>query len=159
MKADRYKFRGKRTDNRKWVYGYLLHGDVIRNDSKGMAIGTKSMSCDCEFSCSGYRVIPETVGQFTGLHDKNGKEIYEDDILEDYREKTVVCYNTRDASFLAINCSKPSIDDSLESGRTPYEIFLNGESCVDFDTIIGVCNSIPNVIGNIHDNPDLLTAE
>lgn len=116
------KFRGKRLDNMEWVVGSLLQDDY----------GTCMIVEFADHHEQWHEVAPKTVGQFTGLKDKNGKEIYEDDILLD------------------------------ESGAYAVVYYSMGSFCVDFgegfdlqyftDSIHEICY----VAGNIHDNPELL---
>lgn len=123
-------FRGKRTDNGEWVEGYLCechHKDTGKYD---YAIQ--------EMFENGYimhEVIPETVGQYTGLTDKNGKKIFEGDICKhrsNYSGNTVISVVTyTDGHFLALVCENSGFElsEKLE------------------------------VIGNIHDNPELMEVQ
>jgi uncharacterized phage protein (TIGR01671 family) len=116
-------FRGKQVDNGEWVYGYLY----ITHD------GEYEISCyDSETNIERitYIVVPETVGQFTGLTDKSGKKIFEGDIGWDCHNE---CYGVVEFS----------------DGKFSY-VWEN--ICTD---LYEVSNDV-DFIGNIHDNPELL---
>jgi uncharacterized phage protein (TIGR01671 family) len=122
-------FRGKRTDDGEWVEGYYQEypeGYVhIQNTSNDW-----------------FPVIPETVGQFTGLLDKNGKKIFEGDIVSElweWQEKGKENYYI--VRWDNGSCGFEPFSDSLENcGHCGGGI--NPKEC--------------EVIGNIHDNPDLM---
>lgn len=116
-------FRGKRTDNGKWVYGDLIDVKFIFDKNYD---GYDSPYYDDELGIiDGHllEVIPETVGQYTGLTDKNGKKIFEGDIV------------------------------LIGERRRPVEIvFKNGRfGYLCNDTCITVQYKNPEVIGNIFD--------
>jgi len=128
------KFIGKRVDNGEWVYGDLIHG--VGGKAGKTFILPIVLNLAYLPGChplDGYEVIPETVGQFTGLTDKNGVEIYEGDIVNSKLtcEKYKVYYNESEVVF---------VGSPLTSGYET-ECWLN---------------SALEVVGNIHNNPELL---
>ncbi len=134
-------FRGKRKDNGEWVYGYY----VCLNE-KSHRIYTGYAETDCgDYYPDFYEVDPETVGQYTGLTDKNGTKIFEGDIVK--REYTLwhsETKRTRETQIGVVSYSNKECGfclDKVCNLRKPW----------DGDTI--------EVIGNIHDNPELLESE
>lgn len=122
-------FRGKRVDNGEWETGSLLVERMNTSEQKVM-IADKM---------TGYPtlVLPETIGQYTGLTDKNNNKIFENDILEG------------------------DLEDNLDPGAKWRSIVVwgtfgwmcKGRQCIpmdEFDILEG------EVIGNIFDNPELL---
>ena len=117
-------FRGKRTDNGTWTCGYLF----CTWERAYLCWGTTNSVPIME------EVIPETVGQYTGLTDKNGKKIFEGDIVTGYfNHEKIVGY-----IFYGGNAQFFIQRDGI------YGIGLDNSDCW------------LEVIGNIHDNPELL---
>ena len=138
------KFRGKRVDNGEWVYGYY----VYRTDGSHL-IYWKPFD---EATQNTYHyVYHETVGQYTGLNDKEGHEIYEGDVLEtsDYpcvsegniNYRHVVEWDNESLMFCCPICRVSDRVIGRACGKTLEEISVS---------------SGLSVAGNIHDNPELL---
>ena len=131
-------FRGKLEDNGNWIVGsfhksindcYIIPLPVVTSKSK---------------------VIPETVGQFTGLTDKNGKKIFEGDIFQ-MDDESVAVVIFKDGCF--------RLEEYFFSGVYTESGFdeCGGEwGVVNCDPIDWYFTKDMEVIGNIHDNPELL---
>lgn len=129
---DRYLFKAKRIDNGEWVQGALLDGEshcLIGQEIK--------FSPYIEHECKivGYEVDRNTICQCTGLKDKNGELIWENDIVKINNSKVNVLITFRDFEII---CTIPS--------EKYYKHRL------DYDTEY-------EVVGNIFDNPELLESE
>lgn len=125
-------FRGKRKNNGKWVYGNLFIPDNPDTPTQ-ICTGTDVVRIF-------YDINPETVGQYTGLTDKNGTKIFEGDICE---------------------------FTNADGEKTPYKVLWDFHRWL---VQMGCENIYPDdldedfagwaeIIGNIHDNPELLEDE
>ena len=128
---DRYLYRAKRTDNRKWVEGFLMDDSYINMPFNDNDVGGRFDDP--------VEIDPSTICQCTGLKDKNGKLIWENDIANCFEAECCgkISWNESEAGFY--------FDVLLEDGTYEEEHIYDYADCMD-------------VIGNIFDNPELLEA-
>ena len=126
-------FRGK-TEKGEWVYGV-----PTKDDFNSTYIVEGIFECD-EYRCNGadcFDVDENTVGQYTGLTDKTGTKIFEGDIVKIHYD-SAIWGNNREVVF--------------EEGQWFFK-----DNTISQKSYIGAWgNSVVEVIGNIHDNPELL---
>ena len=141
-------FRGKRVDNGEWVEGSLVNNVFFHVDTKGAIpyiidpYEYEEYNCMEDIGDLAVEVTPETVGQFTGILSKHGIKIFDGDILQ----------------------GDDDIEDDVfhvarigQSDENRYECFLdfNGDNKC-WMPFISYFNRM-EIIGNIHDNPEMLT--
>ncbi len=138
---DRYLFKAKRLDNGEWVQGYLVYDN--RDEMYRIIIEIHYSTGTCITTDNAPRVDASTICRCTGLKDKNGKLIWENDICdrkEEYPE--IVKYNNGDWT----------LDYSYLKGKESGYCYCN----LGFYVLERKC---VEVIGNIFDNPELLESE
>lgn len=123
MTMRKIKFRGKRIDTGEWVYGNILQWtdgtvDIAPIDRDNIQ----------------HTVNPDTVGQYTGLKDRTGNDVFEGDLLRTF-EDDIMVVKWVGGGFIT-SCLKPAIAGLINTNRYAYPV--------------------SEVIGNIHDNPELL---
>lgn len=142
MANRQHLYKAKRKDNGEWVEGHLLryesgrariipsHTDIFCYENDENIIQTTA-----------FEVVPETVGEWTGLHDKNDRRIFEGDIIKTNKYGKIE-------------------GQSLVNGYDYFEVIyepaafrlLKGFRAFN---LVGISGDY-EVIGNIHDNPELL---
>lgn len=144
-------FRGKRMDNGEWVKGFY----VCVLDTHYIMTGKFDSLTNGIINSEAYKVDPSTIGQFTGLTDRNGVKIFEGDIIRwhDNTELSVsgqiaeVCYGEyidADSDF-----------DDVYSLGFYFKLFDEDKTCATINWLTE-CKNDFDIIGNIYDNPELL---
>ena len=131
-------FRGKRLDNEAWVYGDLIENQGRYFIYHAMSETTIEDNDDGRIVVAAVEVDPATVGQYTGLQDKNGKKIFEGDILAfvgTENPKAFFVIVEWDARLCCYYLRRMDVNICNRYGFFPSSYTLEGD---------------------IHDNPDLL---
>ena len=154
-------FRGKRVNNGEWVYGFYAFFASNKGLKHGIYTGTEN-GCVIPFE-----VIPETVGQYTGLTDKNGKMIFEGDIVKDNNLEKVLLSDDRIKGRSGIAIVKFGLHDIPSEDPfcwgSAYGFYFDGDTLfptpAQYSPFDKYSESEFEVIGNIHDNSELLEVE
>lgn len=147
------KFRGKRVDNGEWYYGFFREFRMLDCWKEQAYRNGINYYIDAKGTNESHLVIPESVGQFTGLYDKNGKEIYESDIVIINGQQYLIKFEI--GSFMLVRCSGETdmydqFKDCWNDDVYPISQYYWNDDAEE-DTIHSL-----KVIGNIYENPEFI---
>ena len=147
-------FRGKRADNGEWIEGYYAKQSnhaCFAHELKYQHFIFKDVCLD--FNLGGlqeFEIIPETVGQYTGLTDRNGKKIFEGDIVKTHYA----------------NAQKSDFIEQVVFHNGKFCAYFSNQLCKQWANLYDGTEHLPQdksvymdsveVVGNIHDNPELI---
>lgn len=139
-------FRGKQHTDKMWVFGgvdcttdkvpYICKRARYRPDTRDWNTA-EYYEKNPHYTRACVEIIPETLGQYTGLNDKHGKKIFEGDIIiynDTYKYR--VFWSDNECAF-----------------------YVEGVNHIDIDRLGNLYGKYSEIIGNIHDNPELLKGE
>ena len=132
-------FRGKRLDTGEWIYGDLVNANEMRTGARRIEIWVPQPDGECDPENLEYGVVdPDTVGQYTGLLDKNGIKVFEGDVLDGLYGKMLVSFGEIIGGDIGFSWRPVTYGhyESMSGFIDEYE-----------------------VIGNIYDDKGLLTQE
>ena len=137
---DRYLFRGKRLNNERWVYGgYYCWNDAAYIIQKDVWDTINNFADMIE-------IDPSTLGQCTGLQDKNGKSIFEGDIIKFDKSQGAVIWGNE-------NCFNKDMANHSDGWLINWQ---GKDNCNRMDLGFWAYRGGMEVIGNVHDSPELL---
>jgi len=168
-------YRGKRKNNKEWVYGCLVDNLFVLDADKspvcyimpdaGLNSGIPYYDCweDLANWIDDYEVIPETVGQYSGKEDKNGCRIFKDDVVSLHQflfdGSEVECESRGVISYQETYFSIAKIESKFIEEYSGYKKGEGEFPMTDFQPIhykYGLHEESFEVLGNIHDNPELI---
>lgn len=137
-------FRGRRIDNGEWIEGFYF-----QNPNPCAEDGKPVKHCISDLPPFGAEIIPETIGQYTGLKDKNGRRIFEGDVVAVVNSE----FSAEARKYVEVYGKKYHVD--MDEGRRGWWPFACGDGCgCCEDDTVNPCECV--VIGNVHDQPELL---
>lgn len=143
-------FRGRRIDNEEWIEGYYFKHDSVKvcfssDDPKTKHLIAFDGSCDWGFEppMQAVEVLPETIGQYTGLNDRNGVRIFEGDVIQYMDARGFIRFGAYASAY--------------SSGKTHIGFYIEWivDRMLRIDVGFWADKREVEVIGNIHDDGDM----